>query len=68
MDAYISKNARKLLEDPDACEALSRLHRDRKDGWVNLNGEAYYVTRSIDEAMSLARSIKLKKRKNGRPA
>jgi len=64
MDAYISKNARKLLDDPDACKALGRLHHDHKDGWVKADGEAYYVTRSLDEAMDLARSIK--KRKNGR--
>ncbi|MEZ4699783.1 MAG: hypothetical protein R2834_05600 [Rhodothermales bacterium] len=63
MDAYISKNARKLLDNPDTCEELNRLHHDRKDGWVKLEGEAFYVTRSLDEAMSLARSIK--KRKNG---
>lgn len=63
MDAYISKNARKLLEDPAACEALSALHRDKKDGWVALDGESFYVTRSLEDAMQLARSIK--KRKNG---
>lgn len=65
MDAYISKNARKLLRNQDAREALGRLHNDHKDGWVKVNDEAYYVTRSLDEAMNLARSIK--KRKNGRP-
>lgn len=63
MDAYISKNARKLLEDPAASEALSQLHREKKDGWVALDGESFYVTRSLDDAMELAKS--LKKRKNG---
>ena len=58
MDAYISKSARKLLANPEAVEALHKLHHNRKDGWVSLNGEAYYVTRSLDEAMDLARTLK----------